>query len=147
MKRLLLPLCAVAMLAGCNTIANVYNVVTGVSITQSQIDASMAAYDVAVGTPLAVYRYSDAAFTVPRRYCTKTRPLSINDPCANYSVLAKMQPVDKAVNNAFRDLQTKVTGCNVAHDQSACSGLPGAKVAFDNAVNIAKATAASTGVF
>lgn len=135
--------------AGCDTLKTIsggLKVVEGVRITQQQMDAIKATYDTTVLAPYNFYRYEDAGFTTQRRYCTKSHPFQVSDPCASYSVLAKLQPILKASNDALVNLQAKVSGCEKDGDNSACSGISGAKATFDAAVSVAKSALTSFGV-
>lgn len=140
-------------LAGCaqieSTIGNAQtaiSIVNGTKITQSQLDAGVAAYDTVVLRPYNIYRYSDVAYTVPRRYCTKSAPFTVAAPCAKYSILNELQPILRSVETARGNLQTAVTGCNVNQDQTACSGMPALITAFNSAVSVAKVAATQYGI-
>lgn len=130
----LLPLA----LAACQTAAtaiNAYNYLQGVQITQSQMDIAVAAYDVAVLTPFNSYRYSDAAFTTPRRYCTTAEPFSLQSPCANFTVLSRVQPYVAKAETARVKLQDCI---NVQ-----CSGMAALVAAFKAAWDSAQSTVAA----
>lgn len=144
---LLLVLLAISLPA-CSTIKNAstaIGVIQGVRITQNQLDVMKTGYD-GVLTAYNLYRYEDAAFTVPRRFCTKSGPFTIERPCAQYTVLAKIQPVLRTADQQFRKLQSDVTSCNELGDQSACSGLQGTVAGFNSSVAVAKAVLAAAGV-
>lgn len=139
-------------LAGCAQLMTAYNVASGVAITQNDLNGLVSAYDTTVLRPFNLYRYTNysdtlpAAQLAPRRYCTKAAPFSVSAPCADYAVLAKMQPVLAAVDSAEKTLQADVTACTQNNDQSACTGIAAAKAAFQSAVSVAQATATSLGV-
>ena len=136
-------------LASCSTINKVgsaISIVQGTKITQDQLDASVTLYDNLVLRPYNVYRYSDANYTVPRRYCTKSQPFTVASPCAKYSILVQVQPILKAVDEAEKNLQGIVTACNSNGDQTACTGMPAAIAAFNSAVGIAKTALTQFGV-
>jgi hypothetical protein len=136
-------------LVSCSTINNIgsaIDVVQGVKINQNQLNAMVASYDTVVLRPYNVYRYSDANYTVPRRYCTKSEPFTVASPCAKYSILVQIQPILKAVDDAHKDLQGIVTACNSNGDQTACTGMQAAIAAFNSAVSIAKTALKQYGV-
>lgn len=133
MKKYLLGLVVACTLAGCqqvSTAISAYNYLQGVTITQDQLDVAVAAYDVAVLTPYNTYRYSDAGFTTPRRYCTKTEPFSLDKPCASYDVLDKLRPyISKAESSRM-----KLQECVSSH----CSGVQALATTFKDAWNSAQ---------
>lgn len=126
--RFVLASMALVLLAGCQTAStaiNAYNYLTGITISQSQMDVAVAAYDVAVLTPYDTYRYSDAAFTVPRRYCTTAEPFALTNPCANFSILSRLQPYIAKAETARANLQACVA--------TQCSGVSALVAAFKSA--------------
>lgn len=137
-------------ITACKTFDNIstaVQVVEGVKITQNQLDEWVAAYTAVVLVPYNTYKFEDYPTNkIQRRYCSKAHPFSAADPCASYRVLSTMQPILASATVAEKNLQDAVTGCNTNGDQSSCSGLSGAKKAFDSAVTLAKATAISLGV-
>lgn len=154
----LLLACALP-LGACSTISADWSkvktavaVVNGITITQSDLNALVTAYDTTVLRPVNLYRYSNYTDAAPipqlvaRPYCTKSAPFSTTNVCASYSVLSKLIPVLGAVDKAEATLQADVTGCNVSGDQSACTGLSAAKATFQAAVSVATTTATQLGV-
>lgn len=152
MKRYFMGLCLAFLaltFASCSTIKSAQDaigIVNETHITQNQLNLWKSAYDNAVYRPFLIYRYSDAAYTVPRRYCTASAPFTVASPCAKYSILAKVQPYLQTVDTAEVELQTLVTGCNTNGDQTACSGMPAAIKAFKTGVTAAKDVLQKAGV-
>lgn len=104
------------MLAGCNQVVGAItaaNALTGTTVSQRDLDLAVQAYDLAILEPLNAYRYTDAKHTVPRPFCTTAKPLSVTNFCANYDVLARIQPYTQRVENARVDVQACVrTQCS-----------------------------------
>lgn len=155
MRGLLLPIALSLSLGACTTtgigtafsnVGTAVGVVRGVKITQNQLNGMVAAYDTTVLRPYNVYRYSDAAYTVPRRYCTTSQPFTVSSPCARYSILVKLQPILKTVEDARKNLQADVTACNTSGDQTACAGMSATIAAFNSSVSIAKSALTQFGV-
>ena len=136
------------LLPACSTVQNAqkaYQVVSGVRITRTQLNQAKIPYD-ALLTAFNAYRYEDAAYTIPRRYCTKSQPFTVARPCAQYSVLVKLKPAIEATEAAFKTLDAQVTACEEAGDQSACSGMAVTIKAFNAAMGAASRIAASFGI-
>jgi hypothetical protein len=109
----------IATLAACNQVAagiSAFNYFTGVTVTQTDMDKAVAAYDLVVLIPLNNYRYTDPpTYKTPRRFCTDSQPFTILNPCAKASVINLVQPYVAKSEAARRNLQEcldRVGGCS-----------------------------------
>lgn len=90
-------------LSGCATQfgERISKVVQNFTVTQTQVDIARNSYDGLVLAPLAKYA------SLPR--CKFNQKFSLNIPCHDRKLLKKIREVDKQVNVAFVDTQTRIT--------------------------------------
>lgn len=110
---------SLAALAACQPFQTVSGIITaanalsGATVVQKDLDLAVQAYDLAIMAPLNTYRYSDAKHTIPRPYCTASKPFSATNFCASYDVLATIRPYTDKVEVATRDVQACIkTKCD-----------------------------------
>lgn len=69
-------------------------------VSQAQVDAARAAYDAAFLAPAAHYRQLG--------YCAKGTAATLAKPCADRTVVAKLQAADAAVASAIANVQSQM---------------------------------------
>lgn len=109
----LTALTACQQLQTASAVITATNALSSATVTQSDLNLAVQAYDLAILEPLNAYRYSDAAHKVPRPYCTISKPWSVTNFCASYDTLARVRPYTQRVENAIRDVQECIDStCN-----------------------------------
>ncbi len=140
MKRLFIAFAAIAMLAGCQSIKNVYDAANSVTISQSTIDKVMAGYDTGFLAAATTYRE-----LYDKNPCHAGQHASTANLCAERSIVVKLQTIDKGVEDALKAAQDQLDACTAA-GQSTCSGLGAAYDVLKSTISSAEATAVQLGV-
>lgn len=121
-------------LGGCGTVATISDQVsaaTSFTVTQNELDASVAAYDAAVLTPAANYRNLG--------FCATGTVATLAKPCADRTIVAKFIAADAAVLKEKKAIQAMITAGNA-------TGLSAAYATLLGLVSTAEGVATSFGV-
>ncbi len=131
MRKLLLALAVAASVAGCAISTPLVQQVESFTVTQAAVDGLRSGYDGAFLAPAAHYRQLG--------YCAKGKGPTIQKPCADKAVVAKLRTADLAVQNEFDAVQGML-------DAGQTSGLAAAYATLKALIQTAVTLATNTGV-
>ena len=136
MIRLIGVILVALSLTGCATnpiekIGTAISAAQNFKITQGQLDSARSSYNGFVLAPLRKYA------SLPR--CKTGESLTLNNPCHDRKLLKQIREVDKRVEVAFSDTQSRI----ISGDNS---GAVAAYNSLSNLIDIAKTLITQTGV-
>lgn len=127
-------------LGGCARLTAAYDILSGVRVTQSHIDFAHATYTAGFLSWAAEYR--DLYRTNP---CAPGERATVQNICAERSVVVTLQETDKIVAAAFDTIEADYAECTLSGIDEACTGLPAAYKTLTTAIGAAKALAVQYG--
>lgn len=134
MKKFLTVIAVALSLSGCAAIQKVETAISAAQkfeITQGQLDSARSSYNGFVLAPLRKYA------SLPR--CKTGQTLTLNNPCHDRKLLKQAREVDRQVERAFADTQSRI----ISGDNS---GAVAAYNSLSNLIDIARTIIAQTGV-